>query len=79
MEDLGSANGTWLNGRRVTRAQAVHGDELRFDTQRFQLLVPGEPLPRAASASGDGMGRGRAWKWALAGVAVVALLVWLLR
>lgn len=79
VEDLGSANGTWLNGRRVTRAQAVHGDELRFDTQRFQLLVPGEPLPRAASASGEGVGRGRAWQWALAGVVVVALLVWLLR
>lgn len=41
VEDLGSANGTWLNGKRITRANARHGDELRFDTQRFQLLEPG--------------------------------------
>ena len=43
VEDLGSANGTWLNGKRITRANARHGDELRFDTQRFQLLEPGRP------------------------------------
>jgi hypothetical protein len=35
VEDMGSSNGTWLNGKRITRAQAVHGDEIRFDTQRF--------------------------------------------
>jgi predicted component of type VI protein secretion system len=45
VEDMGSANGTWLNGRRVLREQAVHGDEIRFDAQRFQLLLPGQPLP----------------------------------
>ena len=44
VEDLGSSNGTWLNGKRITRARAVHGDEIRFDTQRFQLLVPGRAL-----------------------------------
>lgn len=44
VEDLGSSNGTWLNGKRITRARAVHGDEIRFDTQRFQLLVPGQAL-----------------------------------
>lgn len=44
VEDLGSANGTWLNGKRITRAQAVHGDEIRVDTQRFQLVEPGQPL-----------------------------------
>lgn len=43
VEDLGSANGTWINGKRATRATARHGDELRFDTQRFQLLEPGRP------------------------------------
>ena len=43
VEDLGSANGTWLNGKRITRANARHGDELRFDAQRFQLLEPGRP------------------------------------
>lgn len=48
LEDLGSANGTWLNGKRISRAQAQHGDEIRFDTQRFQLLVPGQALQAAA-------------------------------
>ena len=79
VEDLGSANGTWINGRRITRAQAVHGDELRFDTQRFQLLVPGEALPRQAPASSNGSGRGRAWAWLLAGMALAGLAAWLLR
>ncbi|MFS8137999.1 MAG: FHA domain-containing protein [Thermomonas sp.] len=41
VEDLGSANGTWINGKRISRGQARHGDEIRFDTQRFQLVVPG--------------------------------------
>ncbi|RZA17185.1 MAG: FHA domain-containing protein [Lysobacteraceae bacterium] len=50
VEDLGSANGTWLNGRRILREQARHGDEIRFDTQRFQLLVPGQPLAANAGA-----------------------------
>lgn len=42
VEDLGSANGTWINGQRVTRAIARHGDEIRFDTQRFHLVVTGQ-------------------------------------
>lgn len=42
VEDLGSANGTWINGKRVSRGQARHGDEIRFDTERFQLVVPGQ-------------------------------------
>lgn len=48
LEDLGSANGTWLNGKRISRAQAQHGDEIRFDTQRFQLVIPGQALQVAA-------------------------------
>ena len=77
VEDMGSANGTWLNGKRITRAQAGHGDELRFDTQRFQLLMPGQPL----QAKADGASSPRRWPW-LAAVAlalVVAAAFWLLR
>lgn len=59
VEDMGSANGTWLNGKRITRAQAVHGDEIRFDTQRFQLLVPGQPLQ--ASRAGESRRPRRPW------------------
>ncbi len=42
VEDLGSANGTWINGKRISRDQARHGDEIRFDKERFQLVVPGQ-------------------------------------
>ncbi len=68
VEDMGSANGTWLNGKRITRAQAVHGDEIRFDTQRFQLLAPGQPLQaRTAHAPAQ-----RHWPWWAAAVLVAA-------
>ncbi len=37
VEDLGSANGTFLNGRQVERAQVRGGDELAFDTLVFTV------------------------------------------
>lgn len=37
LEDLGSTNGTFLNGRRVLHAVARVGDEVGFDTLRFRL------------------------------------------
>lgn len=40
VEDLNSANGTFLNGRRVERARLRAGDELAFDTLVF--VVRGE-------------------------------------
>lgn len=77
LEDLGSANGTWLNGKRITRAQAVHGDEIRFDTQRFQLLMPGQllqvPVARAPAA-----GR-RPWLALALLVVAAGAAAWLLR
>ena len=73
VEDLGSANGTWLNGTRVTHAQAGHGDELRFDTQRFQVLSPGRPLQVAPRLERGGLRS----PWVLAAVALaIALLGW---
>lgn len=44
IEDLGSTNGTFVNGKRVLHGEAVVGDEIAFDTQRFRL---------AASATGN--------------------------
>jgi pSer/pThr/pTyr-binding forkhead associated (FHA) protein len=38
--DLGSANGTFLNGERITEARVRRGDELRFDTLRFGVIGP---------------------------------------
>lgn len=40
VEDLGSSNGTWVNGRRIDRSPLQPGDVLRFG--ELQLLVEGE-------------------------------------
>jgi len=40
VEDLGSANGTFINDKRVHTGLAKHGDELRLDTVRFQVFAP---------------------------------------
>lgn len=76
VEDMGSANGTWLNGKRITRARAVHGDEIRFDTQRFQLLAPGQPLQAQVAAAPASRG----WTWWVVALAFAAgAAFWLLR
>jgi pSer/pThr/pTyr-binding forkhead associated (FHA) protein len=39
LEDLGSSNGTFVNGDRVVGAWRIfHGDEVAFDTLRYQLI-----------------------------------------
>jgi pSer/pThr/pTyr-binding forkhead associated (FHA) protein len=55
IEDLGSTNGTFLNGKRVLHAVAGIGDEIGFDTLRFRLAstslsedAPVDDAPRAA-------------------------------
>jgi hypothetical protein len=39
VEDLGSTNGSYLNGRRVTRATVRPGDELTIGTSRLRVEV----------------------------------------
>lgn len=41
VEDLGSANGTFINDNRIQSAVLKPGDELRLDTVRFILVAPG--------------------------------------
>lgn len=41
VEDLASANGTFVNGARVERAMLKTGDELKLDTVRFRVFAPG--------------------------------------
>lgn len=41
VEDLDSANGTYINGKRVRSGTLHPGEELALDTVRFMLLAPG--------------------------------------
>ena len=41
--DLGSANGTFVNGRRVRERVLEVGDEVRFDKESFRIEGPVEP------------------------------------
>ncbi|MGI9293390.1 MAG: FHA domain-containing protein [Pseudomonadales bacterium] len=43
--DLGSSNGTFLNGVKIEEANAGPGDELRFDKQTFIIVGPGNAAP----------------------------------
>ncbi|WP_346839881.1 FHA domain-containing protein [Microbulbifer sp. SAOS-129_SWC] len=42
--DLGSANGTYLNNKRVAETRVRRGDELRFDTLSFSVVGPADDL-----------------------------------
>jgi len=51
VEDMGSANGTWINGQRLPSGLLRPGEELRLDTVRFLLVAPGmDARQQAASA-----------------------------
>lgn len=77
VEDMGSANGTFLNGRRITREIAHGGDELAFDTLRFQVVAPGPgDVPAEAAPAGS---RVPMWVWPALLVLVLAALWMLLR
>lgn len=40
VEDLGSANGTYLNGERISEGEARPGDEIRLDQLAFRVCGP---------------------------------------
>ncbi|WP_049721956.1 FHA domain-containing protein [Gilvimarinus polysaccharolyticus] len=44
VKDLGSANGTFLNGRQVTESRVKRGDDLRFDTLSFGVIGPSDEM-----------------------------------
>ncbi|WP_299944096.1 FHA domain-containing protein [uncultured Microbulbifer sp.] len=46
--DLGSANGTYVNNRRVAESRVRRGDELRFDTLCFTVVGPADDIDRTA-------------------------------
>lgn len=67
VEDVGSSNGTFINGKRVLRGEARAGDEIGFDKMRFQLLSCGtqEVIAKSMRASAPPRVR-RYWLAALA-------------
>ncbi len=54
LTDLGSANGTFVNGERVRQSVLSDGDEVRFDVRSFQVRGPDDSdrttMPPAAGA-----------------------------
>lgn len=82
LEDLGSTNGTFINGKRILRALAKAGDEIGFDSVRFRLSASGQPDTAvvAAPASVDpptSVGSARALRlaWVLGAAAGIAAVV----
>ena len=78
IEDLGSTNGSFHNGKRVQRAVARAGDEIGFDTLRFRLLelgAEGAQTVESAAASRPGIPH---WVLGLLGAIAVTIVVALL-
>ena len=73
LEDLASTNGSYHNGQRVPHAVARPGDEIGFDTLRFQLFEVGSESSSVRGAPGSGI---PGWVWAVAVAAAVALAVY---
>lgn len=86
VEDLGSSNGTYVNGKRVQQGFLKPGDELRLDAVRFILVAPGmemaqqttrlaTPEPAAPAANGGGMSKWVPIMLTAAAVLVIVALV----
>jgi pSer/pThr/pTyr-binding forkhead associated (FHA) protein len=77
VEDMGSANGTFINDKRVHSGVLKPGEELRLDTVRFLLMSPGmevtKPTPAPAAAAPAPVAKSNAGLWI--GVLVVALAI----
>src|SRR5687768_3294680 len=75
LEDLGSANGCFLNGKRVLRGEARIGDEIGFDTLRFRLIAPGQADAHHEDAATPSDGVAMKTWLIVGGIAVAAALV----
>ncbi|MEO6264104.1 MAG: FHA domain-containing protein [Luteimonas sp.] len=82
IEDLGSTNGCFINGKRVQRGFAAPGDEIGFDTLRFRLCSPGqqhENVPAAAPVAAAPRGISPWWWVGLAAAGLAAIWIAALR
>ena len=50
LKDLSSANGTYVNNKRITETEIHPGDKVRFDLYSFKVFGPGIQLSRSATA-----------------------------
>jgi len=78
VEDLGSANGTFINDKRVQSGLLKPGEELRLDAVRFLLVTPGmdarqQSAPARADAVPAAPATGKSpLPWIVAAVVVLA-------
>jgi pSer/pThr/pTyr-binding forkhead associated (FHA) protein len=80
-EDLSSANGTYVNGRKITTAQLGPGDTLRFGEVMFRLDGTGGPGVKASAMmnAGQPMQGPPGWmKGMFFGLVGFSVIVWLL-
>ena len=77
VEDLGSTNGSFVNGQRVQRAVARPGDEIGFDRMRFRLVAPGRPAAAPAATPARDAAVPSPWWWVAIAAAAIAS-VWAL-
>lgn len=75
VEDLDSANGTYINGKRIRSGLLHPGEELALDTVRFMLLAPGveAAVPGAAPSEPTGERSGNGLRWAIGAVILLGL------
>lgn len=76
VEDMGSANGTYINDKRVQSGLLKPGEELRLDTVRFLLITPGMDAKQqsarpAAGASAPAAASGGSNRGVLIAIGVV--------
>jgi pSer/pThr/pTyr-binding forkhead associated (FHA) protein len=83
VEDLGSSNGTFINGKRVQHGFLNPGDELRLDAVRFILVAPGmemataqvPKMPPVAAARSAGNPNYMKWAMIMLVTAVMIMMV----
>ena len=86
VEDLGSSNGTYVNGKRVQQAFLAAGDELKLDTVRFIVVAPGMEMAQqtarlasvdtpAAREPSHGMSKWVPIMFAAAALVMIALMI----